>query len=175
MGERYRVFDSFVYDKVRLTLSHDEKPVALTAKALELLDLFLDRPGQVLSKDWIIESLWPGDFVQEGNLSQQVYLLRRTLAAFGAGDMIQTMPRRGYRFAGQVTRTNALPTRATRRGAFRVPTPRAARFTVLLAIAVAALAVAIVLAGDLWHLAAGPHQAATASSLAAHDYSGHSL
>src|SRR5271165_4777992 len=102
MDGRYLIFESFVFDRLRGTLTRGESPIALTPKALELLALFLERPRELLTKEMILEALWPGEFVQEGNLSQQVYLLRKSLAAFGNGDLILTVPRRGYRFAAEV-------------------------------------------------------------------------
>jgi DNA-binding winged helix-turn-helix (wHTH) protein/tetratricopeptide (TPR) repeat protein len=107
MKERYVVFDSFVYDTLRKQLVHRGTQVALTPKALEVLELFLERPDELLTKDLLLETVWPGESVQEGNLAQQVYLLRKVFADFGTHDLIITVPRRGYRFAGEVTRTAA--------------------------------------------------------------------
>jgi DNA-binding winged helix-turn-helix (wHTH) protein/Flp pilus assembly protein TadD len=102
MSGRYAVFECFVYDRVRNTLTCGERQIALAPKARELLALFLERPGELLSKDALLELLWPGDVVAEANLSQQVYVLRKTLASAGNGDLILTVPRHGYRFGAEV-------------------------------------------------------------------------
>jgi DNA-binding winged helix-turn-helix (wHTH) protein/tetratricopeptide (TPR) repeat protein len=109
MSGRYAVFESFVYDRLRNELTCSERPIELGPKPLELLALFLERPGELLTKDAILESLWPGVVVQEGNLAQQVYVLRKTLAASVNGDLIVTVPRRGYRFVAEVRLLDAPP------------------------------------------------------------------
>ena len=108
MSKRYAVFEPFVYDRLRNTLSHESSVLPLTPKALELLALFLERPGEVLTKDFVLETLWPGEIVHEGNIAQQIYLLRKALGACRAGDVVQTIPRRGYRFAAAVAQTDDL-------------------------------------------------------------------
>jgi DNA-binding winged helix-turn-helix (wHTH) protein/predicted Zn-dependent protease len=109
MNERYVVFDAFVYDTLRKQLVHRGKPVALTPKALEVLALFLERPNELLTKDLVLETVWPGEPVQEGNLAQQVYLLRKVFADSASQDPIITVPRRGYRFAAELKRVATLP------------------------------------------------------------------
>jgi DNA-binding winged helix-turn-helix (wHTH) protein/Tfp pilus assembly protein PilF len=111
MESRYLIFDSFVLDTLRRTLTHQGKPVALTPKAIEVLLLLAGRAGQVLTKEHLLETLWPGDFAQETSLAQHVYLLRKALATCGAEQLIATVPRRGYRFAGDVRRAERLEAR----------------------------------------------------------------
>jgi Tol biopolymer transport system component len=61
----------------------------------------------MLSKDELLKELWPTAFVEESNLSQNVFLLRRTLNGKGEGpEYIATVPRRGYRFVAGVTERN---------------------------------------------------------------------
>ena len=109
MNDRYVVFDAFVYDTLRKQLAHRGKPVALTPKALDVLALVLERPNELLTKDAVLETVWPGEPVQEGNLAQQVYLLRKVFADSASQDPIITVPRRGYRFAAEVRRTAVEP------------------------------------------------------------------
>jgi TolB-like protein/DNA-binding winged helix-turn-helix (wHTH) protein len=84
------------------------EPVALSSRALALLALFVERPGQLVSKDEIFAAVWPGSIVGEGNLTVQISALRRVLDDDRAhGTCIQTIPGRGYRFIPAVTRIEA--------------------------------------------------------------------
>ena len=75
--------------------------VPLPLKAVELLIVLLKHRGEVVSKNELLEAVWEETFVEESVLSNNVYILRKTLAELGAGrDLIQTVPRRGYRFIG---------------------------------------------------------------------------
>jgi len=68
-----------------------------------LLRALVERPGAVVSKDALIEAAWPGQAVEESNLTVQIAALRRVLGEAPGGDRwIETMPRRGYRFVGPV-------------------------------------------------------------------------
>lgn len=65
--------------------------------------LLVANVGQVLEKRELLEYLWPGTIVEEANLTQTVYLLRRALADGTNGKQyIETMPKRGYRFVAQI-------------------------------------------------------------------------
>ena len=114
MERRYAVFESFAYDRLRNALTCGGRPSRSRPRRSSCSRLFLERPGELLTEDAILELLWPGEFVQEGNLSQQVYLLRKTLASFGSGNLILTVPRRGYRFAAEVRMLDAPPVQAGR-------------------------------------------------------------
>ncbi|HVG87224.1 MAG TPA: winged helix-turn-helix domain-containing protein [Vicinamibacterales bacterium] len=81
-------------------LERDGTPVALTAKAFDLLAALVQQRTRALSKDELLALVWPGSVVEEGNLSQQVFVLRRTLA--DAGECVATVPRHGYRFVATV-------------------------------------------------------------------------
>jgi TolB-like protein/tetratricopeptide (TPR) repeat protein len=76
--------------------------IALPPKAVDVLLELVKQPGTVVTKRDLIEKVWPETFVEEANLNQMIFLLRR---AFGdrAGDAhITTVPRRGYRFTAEV-------------------------------------------------------------------------
>jgi TolB-like protein/Flp pilus assembly protein TadD len=80
-------------------------PVALGSRALDLLGLLVDRQGELVSKDVIMEAVWPGMVVEEGNLTVQISTLRRILDQNREdGSCIQTVPGRGYRFIAPVRR-----------------------------------------------------------------------
>jgi DNA-binding winged helix-turn-helix (wHTH) protein len=78
-------------------------PVALGKRPIALLRALAERPGELVSKDALIEAAWPGQIVEENNLTVQIAALRRVLAeAPGGSGWIETMHRRGYRFIGPV-------------------------------------------------------------------------
>jgi DNA-binding winged helix-turn-helix (wHTH) protein len=81
-------------------LERDGAPLTLTPKAFDLLVALVRHHSRALSKDELLELVWPGSVVEEGNLAQQVLLLRRALE--DAGDCIATLPRHGYRFVATV-------------------------------------------------------------------------
>src|SRR5258708_27111175 len=74
----------------------DGEPAALGARAFDLLLAMAARPGQLLTKSELLDHVWPGLVVEEANLSVQVSSLRKVLG----GDLIATIPGRGYRFTG---------------------------------------------------------------------------
>lgn len=74
--------------------------VALTPKAFDTLHLLVRNSGHLLEKDELINMLWPDTFVEEGSLSNNIFLLRKALG--DNPDYIETVPRRGYRFIGSV-------------------------------------------------------------------------
>jgi len=80
--------------------------VALGQRAIALLRALLDQPGVVVSKDALIEAVWPDQAVEESNLTVQIASLRRLLGAAPGGERwIETVPRRGYRYVGPVVVT----------------------------------------------------------------------
>ena len=79
------------------------EPVALGRRAIALLQALVERRGALVSKDALIEAAWPGQAVEDSNLTVQIAALRRVLGEAPGGDRwIETMPRRGYRFVAPV-------------------------------------------------------------------------
>jgi predicted ATPase/DNA-binding winged helix-turn-helix (wHTH) protein len=74
------------------------KPVALGARAFDLLLALADRPGRLVGKHALMDLVWPGLVVQENNLAAQVSALRKVLGS----DVIATIPGRGYRFVAPI-------------------------------------------------------------------------
>lgn len=98
-----REFGEFRLDTRKRTLWHKGEPVPMPLKELDLLCLLVEHPGELVTKDEILDKIWQDSFVEESNLSRHIYLLRKTLKQLGQnGDLIQNIPRRGYRFAGEV-------------------------------------------------------------------------
>ncbi len=98
-------FGPFHLDVERLLLVHDGEPVALGPKVVETLLALVEHPGEVLAKAMLLDRIWPEGFVEEANLAQNIYVLRKTLRARWGTDAIETVPRRGYRFTAPVSRT----------------------------------------------------------------------
>jgi DNA-binding winged helix-turn-helix (wHTH) protein len=97
------VLGPFLLDTQNHLLFCGGERVALGQRAIALLRALVERPGAVVSKDALIEAAWPGQAVEESNLTVQIAALRRVLVAAPGGDRwIETMPRRGYRFVGPV-------------------------------------------------------------------------
>lgn len=70
----------------------------LTPKAFDTLLVLLENCSHVLTKQELMRKVWPDSFVEENNLAQNISTLRKALG----GDYIQTVPKRGYRFVGDV-------------------------------------------------------------------------
>lgn len=69
-----------------------------------LLAVLVENTGRVVCKDELIKRVWPGSFVEEGNLAVSVCKLRNALGELhGEREYIETVPRRGYRFVARVS------------------------------------------------------------------------
>jgi DNA-binding winged helix-turn-helix (wHTH) protein/TolB-like protein len=88
-------------------LRRSEELVSLTPKAFDILLTLLENAGRLVNKDDLMKRVWPNTFVEEGNLTQNISLLRKALGESANGpQFIETVPRRGYRFVAPVTRAN---------------------------------------------------------------------
>jgi DNA-binding winged helix-turn-helix (wHTH) protein/TolB-like protein/Flp pilus assembly protein TadD len=96
-------FGPFRLDIAERLFLKNEEPVALTPKAFEMLVVLVERSGHLVEKDELLKEVWRDQFVEESNLSQNIYLLRKALGE-GANEhqYIETVPRRGYRFIADV-------------------------------------------------------------------------
>jgi DNA-binding winged helix-turn-helix (wHTH) protein/tetratricopeptide (TPR) repeat protein len=96
-------FGRFHLDAAQRLLLRDGQPVALQPKAMDILLLLVRNPGQAITKENLLANIWPGMVVEESNLSQNIFLLRKVLGdGEGGRRYIVTLPRRGYQFAEQV-------------------------------------------------------------------------
>jgi WD40 repeat protein/DNA-binding winged helix-turn-helix (wHTH) protein len=103
-------FGPFQLDLGQRTLTRDGSPVALAPKVLDTLALLIEKRGRILAKDEMLEVLWPESFVEESNLSQNIFVLRKLLGDDRNGStFIQTVPRRGYRFVAAVKELEVTP------------------------------------------------------------------
>src|ERR1700756_4041546 len=101
-------FGPFRLEPAERKLLRGSEVVVLTPKAFETLVLLVRNSGHLLEKDELIMILWPDSFVEEGNLSNNIFLLRKALGE--NPPYIETVPKRGYRFVGAVRQLpNATP------------------------------------------------------------------
>lgn len=96
-------FEDFRLDAARLMLYKNEKPLALAPKVVETLVALVERRGEVVSKNELMERVWADSFVEESNLTQNIYLLRKAVGKTAKGEpLIESFRRRGYRFNGEI-------------------------------------------------------------------------
>ncbi|HKO63419.1 MAG TPA: transcriptional regulator [Pyrinomonadaceae bacterium] len=92
-------FGPFVLNPAEHLLIKNDTPVDLSPKAFDLLVVLAERSGMLVTKDDLIESVWQGAFVEEGNISYNVSLLRKALGDDAASPRyVKTVAKRGYRF-----------------------------------------------------------------------------
>ena len=90
-------------DPEQRLLLRDQQPIPLSPKAFDLLLVLAQRSGQLVLKDDLMQILWPDTFVEESNLGQHVFQLRKALGDRSQGSSyIVTVPGRGYRFVQDV-------------------------------------------------------------------------
>ncbi len=98
-------FGRFELDATARVLCHDGTPVPLAPKTAETLHVLLEHADVVLTKEDLLRALWPSRVVEEVNLTQQISLLRRALAAREEGlEYVRNFPGRGYQFMQAVTK-----------------------------------------------------------------------
>ncbi len=98
-------FGPFQLDSAQGILSAGATEVPLGVKAFETLHYLVENAGRVVSKRELIDRVWPDSHVEENSLVQNISTLRKTLSAFDGAEYVQTLPRRGYRFAAGVVVT----------------------------------------------------------------------
>jgi DNA-binding winged helix-turn-helix (wHTH) protein/TolB-like protein len=106
MGEpesHFYEFGRFRLDASERVLLRDRDPVPLTPKVFDILLALVERGGHIVEKDDLMKKVWPDTFVEEGNLTQNVSLLRKALGeSRDSPQFIETVARRGYRFVAAV-------------------------------------------------------------------------
>src|SRR6185369_204882 len=99
-GIKYE-FGRFVLDPHERLLFSNGEPAHLTDKVFDTLLLLVRHSGQLLTKDQMLTSIWEESFVEEGNLAKTISRLRKILNTDGV-ELIETLPRRGYRFRAEI-------------------------------------------------------------------------
>ena len=96
-------FEGFELRPAARSLTWNGREILLRSKTFDLLVYLAQHPHQVVTKDELMGALWPDSFVEESNLTQQIFLLRKALSENGQGErMVVTVPGKGYQFAGVV-------------------------------------------------------------------------
>lgn len=93
-------FGPYRLDSALGMLMHGDQPTALGPRAAALLQRLVEGAGQPVGKEALIDAAWPGLVVEESNLTVQIAALRKVLDEAGGAAWIETLPRRGYRYAG---------------------------------------------------------------------------
>ena len=101
-GKQIYGFGPFRADSDKQALSRDGQPIALTPKAFQLLIALVRRSNQTVSKDELMQSVWPDTFVEETNLTRNIFALRKALGETEQNRYIITVQGQGYRFAEEV-------------------------------------------------------------------------
>lgn len=96
-------FGPFRLDPTQRLLVRAEKHIQLSPKIFDLLLFLVQRNGQLVEKEEIIKHLWPDSFVEEGNLTNNISILRKALGDTAKDPKyIATLPKHGYRFVANV-------------------------------------------------------------------------
>jgi len=99
-------FGRFRLKPAERVLLREGEPVPLTPKVFDILVTLVEHGGHVVAKDDLMKRVWPNTFVEEGNLTQNISLLRKALGESSGGvQFIETVPRRGYRFVADTNQS----------------------------------------------------------------------
>lgn len=102
-GKHLYEFGPFRIDPDHRLLLREDQPVPIQPKAFDILLVLVQNSEKVVLKDDLLKAVWPDTFVEESNLAQNIFVLRKTLGdAVGKNQYIVTVPGRGYRFAERV-------------------------------------------------------------------------
>ncbi len=105
-------FGPYRLERLTRRLLRNREPISLTPKAFDTLLALIERRDRVVDKAELMRLVWPDSFVEEANLSQTIFVLRKILGEGPDGrPFIDTVPRRGYRRGG----SHDAPARAPRR------------------------------------------------------------
>src|ERR1051325_4253883 len=97
-------FGPFCVDAVRRVLLREGEMIPVTSKCLDTLLVLVEHRGQVVTKDYLMKTLWPDTVVEENNLTQQISMLRKVLGErVGEHRYLVTVPGRGYSFVAEVS------------------------------------------------------------------------
>jgi DNA-binding winged helix-turn-helix (wHTH) protein/TolB-like protein/Flp pilus assembly protein TadD len=110
--KQFYAFGSFLFDVEARRLLREGQTVPLPPKAMEALRVFLQQPGQVMAREELIQAVWGDTFVEDANLTVAISQLRKALDQNGETvEFIETIPRVGYRFVGEVSEIHEEPRR----------------------------------------------------------------
>ena len=117
-------FGPFRLDPVQRLLFREGEVVSLTPKALDTLLALVESRGTLLTKDELLDKVWPGTFVEEVTLAKNISTLRKAIGeAPGGGEYIETHSKRGYRFVAEVRNVEPVATAVASGSAELDPAP----------------------------------------------------
>ena len=120
MSYLYR-FGQFTLDLKRRSLTYNDSLVPLTPKAFDILVFLVQNPNRIVTKEELLKAVWADTFVEEGNLTQNISMLRKALAGKSEDNgFIVTIARKGYQFAADVDLTEGLG--IVKQGGAQIPT-----------------------------------------------------
>jgi DNA-binding winged helix-turn-helix (wHTH) protein len=103
-------FKSFLLNSAERELLRDGKGIALTPKAFDTLLVLVEKSGHLVTKEELLNTVWPDSFVDESNVSRTIHTLRRALGQDTNGEKyIETIPTKGYRFVADVENVTNRP------------------------------------------------------------------
>ena len=116
-------FGRFRLNTAERVLLREGELVSLTPKVFDILLTLVENSGQVVSKEDLMKRVWPDTYVEEGNLTQNISLLRKALGETPGGvQFIETVPRRGYRFVAETSEpSNNVPKVSAEIPALEIP------------------------------------------------------
>ena len=104
MASRIKIFyefGEFRFDAERKVLFRNGHSVGLPPKATEVLAVLIEERGNLVKREQLLEAVWQDTFVEDGNINNAISTLRKAL---GGNGVIETVPRRGYRFTAEVSK-----------------------------------------------------------------------
>lgn len=98
-------FGPYVLRRSDRTLFRGEERIRITPRVIDLLVCLVESAGRVVTKEQLLDRVWEGAFVEEGNVNRTVSTLRKLLEETDQTLYVETIPRQGYRFVAPVRKT----------------------------------------------------------------------
>ena len=134
--DQFYEFGPFRLDRVKRLLWRDGEVVSLSPKAFDTLLALIEKRGELLDKDTLMQTLWPDSFVEEANLTVKISQLRRALGELPhEHQYIVTVPGRGYRFVADVRTPETVEVEPVVPVGLTKPEPRRSRLGLVIAAA----------------------------------------
>jgi len=134
--DQFYEFGPFRLDRVKRLLWCDGEVVSLSPKAFDTLLALIEKRGELLDKDTLMQTLWPDSFVEEANLTVKISQLRRALGELPhEHQYIVTVPGRGYRFVADVRTPETVEVEPVVPVGLTKPEPRRSRLGLVIAAA----------------------------------------
>ncbi len=95
-------FGDFTLDARARVLRRGTDPISLTPKAFDVLLLLVESAGEIVAKEELMKAVWPNSFVEESNLTQTIFMIRKALRETPDRRYIVTAQGQGYRFVCEV-------------------------------------------------------------------------